>query len=468
MRIGPPRAYRWRLLWTLLISLLGVGSTVTVLSLAIAEDLPRDLASTPGTLSWAVTGAVLSQAICTSLFGKIGDVAGPRRVFLGAATVLAVVTPLSGLAWNAASLISLRIIGGAANGAALAAAAAMILRVFPADERARALGWYQSAMTLAPAVGLLVGGPVIEAVGWRAMFVLFTLVAWLGLALGAVIIRPMEPAAASTRIDLPGAALLSATVVSALVGIDLGSRRGWDDPLTLTLLLGAPVLAGSFAAVEARTAVPLIRLDYFRRRNYILPALVLTLGNYAYMGALVVAPLMFSRLLGWGLAAASGLLFIRPLSFSVCSAVGGYLHPRLGDRGVAVLGMSLLTTAMLLLGFGARAEQLGVIVAGLVLSGVALGLSSPGMSTTIANATDPADYGVATGMRGTMAQVGVTAGLQTMVIALGGRYTGDAFFASFLLGASAAAVGLVLAMFISERTRVGRQGAPVTGELATG
>ena len=84
---------------------------------------------------------------------------------------------------------------------------------------------------------------------------------------------------------------------------------------------------------------------------------------------------------------------------------------------------------------------------------VALGLSSPGMSTTTANATDPADYGVATGMRGTISQVGVTAGLQTMVIALGGEYTGDAFFGSFLLGFAVAAVGFVLALFISEQTR---------------
>ena len=447
--------YRWRMLVALLLTLLSVGSTLTVLSLAIAEDLPDDLGAAPATLSWAVTAAVLAQAVCASLFGKVGDVHGPRRVFVAASAVLAVSTPLSALAWDAPSLIAFRVLSGAAAGAAVASAGSMILREFTGPDRARALGYFQSAMTLAPAVGLLVGGPVIEAIGWRWMFGVFALLAWLGLAAAVFVLRPTPPIATETRIDVTGALLIGLTVATVLIGIDLGGRRSFTDALPLLVLGIGLGLAAVFVLVERRQEEPLIRLDYFRRRNYILPTLVVAAGNYAYMGALVVAPLLFQRLLGWGIAATSYVLFMRPFTFSLTSSFGGRMHRLLGDRGSGVVGMAILMVAMAMQGFGAYTTNLPLIIVGLIASGAALGLSLPGLSTTIGNATDPADYGVATGMRATITQIGVTAGLQTMVVALGGEFTEAAFLRSFMVAFGVAAVGFVLALSIAEHTRPG-------------
>ncbi|HEX7095209.1 MAG TPA: MFS transporter, partial [Acidimicrobiales bacterium] len=205
-----------------------------------------------------------------------------------------------------------------------------------------------------------------------------------------------------------------------------------------------------FVLIEQRVPEPLIRLDYFRRRNFVTPTVVGAGLNYAFMGGLVVTPLLLHRQFGYSNSAAASLLFLRPMSYSVTAGFAGRLHGWLGTRRTALLGGMTVVVSMVLFAIGARGESIGLVVVGLVLAGLGLGVATPGLSVAVANASEVGDLGVSTGMRTTLNQVGVTAGIQSMTIALGSSYTPGAFARSFWLGCAVAVISTVLALFVRD------------------
>ena len=429
----------------------GVGMSLTVIAVAIG-DIARDLDTGTDAASWAVTGAILAAAVSTSLGGKLGDVHGHRRVFMASAIMLAVVTPLSGLAWNIESLIGFRVAAGMANGAATAAGTAMVLLAFPAAYRSRAIGWYQSALSGAPALGLIIGGQIVEQFGWRWVFAFFGVIAVVGLVTTAVVVRPAG-GGLDVSIDYWGGLTLSAGVALMLVGLTLLGNDGVSVAMSAVLMAGGIVLLVVFAEIERRVPDPIIRMDYLRKRNFSIPIWVVTLANFSFMGGLVVTPFLFTERLGWGLGAATLLLAVRPITFSLCSFTGGYVHPRLGARMTPVIGSSLLAVGMVFFALSAWQASLLWTVVGLFTVAVGHGIQLPSLTTTASDAVEPEDYGVASGMRGTLSQVGVTTGMQTMIIVAGTEITGNSLANSYLLGAAAAVVAVFLALAISPRSR---------------
>jgi predicted MFS family arabinose efflux permease len=217
----------------------------------------------------------------------------------------------------------------------------------------------------------------------------------------------------------------------------------------LTLACAAVSIA-LFIVVELHVAEPLLRLDYFRRRNFIVPTVVGAGYNYAFMGGLVVTPLLMHRVFGYSNTAAASVLFLRPMSYSVTAAFAGRLHDEFGTRKTAITGGLTVVASMVLFAVGSLEESVATIVVGLVLAGLGLGIATPGLVVASANASDPRDFGVSTGMRTTLTQVGVTAGIQSMTIALGTSYTPSAFANSFWLGCMVAAAATLLAFTIRE------------------
>ena len=299
----------------------GVSMSLTVIAVAVG-DIARDLNTSTGAASWAVTGAILASAVSTSLGGKLGDIYGHRRAFLAAAVMLVVVTPLSGLAWNIESLIGFRV----AAGVATAAGTAMVLLAFPIATRSRAIGWYQSALSGAPAIGLIVGGQIVEQFGWRWVFAFFGVIAVVGLVTSAAAVRPMG-GGLDVSIDYWGGLTLSAGVALVLVGLTLLGNDGVGTSVSIFLMGGGVVLLAAFARIEQRVPEPIISMHYLRKRNFSIPIWVVTLANFSFMGGLVITPFLFTERLGWGLGAATLLLAVRPITFSSCAFAGGYIHP---------------------------------------------------------------------------------------------------------------------------------------------
>lgn len=450
--VAVPRGDRLdrRVLATVLSCVVVFTASMTIVSASL-PTMADDLDSTESLLSWAVTGLFLVMSVSTPVMGRLGDGRGHRRVFLAGTVVLAAGTLACALAPTAIAFVAARMVVGLGISATLPNGIAIIMEAHTPARRAEAMGWFQMAMTGAPVLGLVVGGPLIEAFGWRSVFAVLFPLALVGLTLAIKVIPDDRDARTPVPIDVRGAITLAVGTLGFLLWLQFGGSNGLltAGPLTM-LAVGAASLA-AFVAIEQRVEFPLLRLDYFRRRDFTGPLINHPLSQFAYMGSFLISPIMLDEAFGYSVAAVALILLFRPAMFSVSSPLGGKWAVRMGERRMLVVGTALMVASMITWVVAALWVDLTLVIVGLLLSGLAMGLSSPSYQTAIANAVEPTDLGIANGMGSTLMNIGMLTGIQVMFTVLGdGREPAD-FAWTFGIGAVAAALGLFGALLMERR-----------------
>src|SRR5437763_1147465 len=230
--------YRWWVLWTALAGLFATGFTITILAVSLG-DVARDLGASETALTWTVTGPFLALALSMPLFGKVGDVRGHRRVYLVGLAGFTVATLLTAFAWNGSSLIAIRTLGAIPGAATGPASMALIMRAFPEEDRVKAMGWWSLVGAGAPVLGLVAGGPLGDAIGWRSIFLLQTSLAMICRPLSFSVSSPVAGYVA-VRVGERRASVLGCVLVVVSMGcFALGASTE-----TLGLVFGALVLSG--------------------------------------------------------------------------------------------------------------------------------------------------------------------------------------------------------------------------------
>jgi EmrB/QacA subfamily drug resistance transporter len=446
--------YRWWVLWTALAGLFATGFTITILAVSLG-DVARDLGASETALTWTVTGPFLALALSMPLFGKIGDLRGHRRVYLIGLAGFTIATLLTAFAWDGTSLIAIRTLGAVPGAATGPASMALIMRAFPEEDRVKAMGWWSLVGAGAPVLGLVAGGPLVDAIGWRSIFLLQTPIALVALIVAIPILHE-TPRLARQSIDYAGAVALAAATVSALLGLSVGSQIGWTQPAVVGLFAAAPVALAMFVAIERRAEHPLLPLRFFTERNFTASLVAQFTSNFGYMGGFIVTPLLMERVFGFTVAATSLAMICRPLSFSVSSPVAGYVAVRVGERRASVLGCSLIVVSMACFALGASTEAIALVFGALVLSGLGLGASQPSLISSAANAVETESLGVANAAQVMVTQIGVVAGIQVLSTVQGGGSSTGSFTVAYLVGGIVAVAGIVGAAFVQSADRPAR------------
>lgn len=453
-RVAASDRYRWWVLWTVLAGLFAAGFTITVLAVSlpqIADDLHRDQT----TLTWIVTGPFLAHALGMPLLGKVGDVYGHRRVYLIGFSLFTVFTGLTALAWSAPALIVIRIIGALEGAATGPASMALIMHAFPAEERVKAMGWWALVGAGAPVIGLVAGGPIVEAFGWRWLFVAQVPLALIALVTAAALLHE-TPRRLQVRVDVRGALALATATVLPLLALQIGRDRGWTDPLPLVLVgVGALGLA-VFVRIERNAPEPLLPLDFFRRRNFTAALIAQSLTQFAYMGGFIITPLLMQDRFGYTVAGASLVMLCRPLSFSLSSPVSGYVAVRVGERRAGLTGTVLVVVSMGCFVAAAAQESVALVLVALALSGLGLGASSPSLISSAANAVEPEHLGVANAAQQMVTLIGAVAGMQVLATVVGDAGADGRFGVAYLVGLAVAAPGVLAARFVRSTERGAR------------
>jgi len=448
--------YSRRLLLVVMLAVMGFGSLMTIVTISLSA-IAEDLDSSRATLGWIITGLMLAMAVTTPLFGKLGDIHGHRTIFLWGLLAGVFTTALCGVAWDAASLIGARVLFGVSGAMVMPNGMSLMMHAYGPRRRATAMGWFQFAMTGAPTIGLVVGGPLIDVVGWRNIFFAFTGVAVIALAVGMSVVRP-TPRHQGTTLDLMGAVTLGAAVLGGLLFVTRATETARGGGGAVSLLTDLPTIGWlalavvgtvTFVRVERAAATPMLELRYFRRRNFTAPMVASALMQFAYMGGFVVIPILLNDVYGWAIGATALILAPRPGAFSISSPVGGYLASRVGDRPPIVAGAVAMVISMIAFAAASDGGAVALIVVGLVLSGVSAGISQPGVASMVAGAVDPDDLGIANGMSQQMMFVGIVSGIQVMLVALGNDPAVGDFVRTFALGGIVASAGLVAALMTS-------------------
>ena len=401
-RSGEDRRYQRVLLLLVMASVMAFGSMMTIVTVALGR-LATDLDSTRATLTWAVTGLMLAMAVATPLAGKLGDVRGHRKIFLIGLGGCLVTTVACGLAWDAGSLIAFRALFGLAGALVVPNSMSLMMHAYGAERRATAMGWFQFAMTGAPTIGLVIGGPLIDIIGWRNLFFAFAAITALALVASIRLLRP-TPARTAHRIDYLGGVTLGLTVLAALLAItrltvalrDDGPRAAATDSLLWLLVFGAALGMAVFIRTERAAPEPMLKLDYFSQRNFTLPMVSSALVQFAYMGGFVVVPALLEDQYLWSLGAIAVLLAPRPATFSLTSPLGGYLPNRVGKKLPIVAGavaMMASTAAFVAASGFDSGVGVALILAGLILAGAAAGISGPSVLAMVVDNVDENDTG---------------------------------------------------------------------------
>jgi MFS family permease len=256
----------------------------TVVNVAL-PSIQRSLGATPDQLEGTVSAYVVAFASLILLGGKLGDRFGRRRVFMvglalfGAASVLGAIAPSSGV------LIAARAAQGV--GAALLAPLSLSLLVaaFPRDKLPAAIGIWAGVSGLGLAVGPLVGGALVEASGWQAVFWINAPIVLLALLLAAVGVRESgDPALRS--LDLAGAALATGGLASLVAGLIRTATHGWTSLPTVVLLAVGGTTLVAFVLYERRIAEPLVPVGLLADRRFRAATAAVALSSFALLGVI--------------------------------------------------------------------------------------------------------------------------------------------------------------------------------------
>ncbi len=447
-------------LWVLLAVSLGqflIQLDLTIVNVALPA-IGRDLGTPVSGLQWVVDGYSLALASLLLVGGRIGDRSGHKRVYLAGVTLFALGSALCATAPTAGALVAFRVLQGVGAAIELPATLAILTHTFTGTrERAQAVGIWTSAAGSSLVIGPVLGGALVAAFGWRAVFLVNLPVAAL---IGVLVARTVRetPKAAGGGLDLTGQLLGSGALALLAGGAIEGGKHGFAAALPLGLFaVGAASLA-AFILVERRKAHPMLPLSFFRSGAYSAANAAGLVMGFVVIGLLFLFALFFQQVQGDS-AIAAGLRFV-PLTaaFVLAGPLVGRLIERLGHRVPMTAGCLLLAAGTLLLVRVAAGSGYGPVWWPFVIVGLGYGMLSTPMAAVVLGAVPRERAGMASSTNLSARLVGGVFGVAVLgaLISDGGGAQGftHGLHTAMIVAAGVALAGALLcAAFIPGRPR---------------
>lgn len=399
---------RWLALYVLCLGDLMIVLDSSIVNVAL-PSIQEDLGFSPSALAWVVNAYLLTFGGFLLLSGRLGDLLGNRRVFLGGVVSFTAASVACGLAPSAELLVVGRAVQGLGGAAVSAVALSLIMGLFSdPGERAKAMGVFGFVMSGGGAVGVLLGGVLTGLFSWHWIF-LVNVPVGVGVWIAARRVLPADELVERRgRIDALGAVLVTGALMLSVYGIV--SER-W------ALIALSAVLVAVFVAWESRIAEPLVPLRLFRLRNVVVSQVVGVLWAAAMFAWFFLAALYLQQVLGYG-ALEVGLAFV-PTSvvMAVCSLrVSDRLVMRFGIRPPLVAGLALAAAS---LGLFSRAPVDGSflvdVLPSMILLGVGAGIAFNPVLLAAMGDVEPHEAGLASGVVNTSFMMGGALGLAVLV-----------------------------------------------------
>jgi MFS family permease len=397
-----------RLLLVCLTGMFATSFPITILTISI-KPIADELHSLPTTVTWVTTAPVLAAAVATPVLGRVGDMRGHRRVYLVGLTVAVVFAALTAVAWDAASLITFRTLSQLGASGTVPATFAMVFRAFPRDQRVRASAMASATFASAAVIGVAVGGPIVDWVGWRPIFVIQAALALLSL-LPALVVLPADSEHTDESIDYAGAAALAVTTFAVTFGIN---RLGvWGaTPVVLATLAVAPAALALLVRLERHAVNPILPLELLRTRQVRVVAAASFIVGAGWMGSFIVTPLLLQAVMGLSAGMTSLVSVPRAGFVAVASPAAGRIGVRVGVRRLVVGAATGVAVSFVVLAAGAGTGSVVVVAVALAAGGWAFGHLQPGLLTAVANAVDEHHFGMSTSLQQTANQIGAVVGM---------------------------------------------------------
>ena len=438
---------------------------VSVVNVAL-PSIGRSLHLSPADYQWAVSAYVLLSGGLLLLGGRVADLLNRRGAFLAGIGLFTAASLTSGLAQAPLQLVLSRAAQGAGAALLTPAALSIIMTAYAGRQRQTALAVWGTVGSLGIAAGVLFGGALTSALGWRAVFFINVPI---GLAVVAGTLRTVSHGAsqrgALRRLDIPGALTLVGGLLALVFGIEATRSAGWTAPRTWVALAVAAGLLAAFARLERRAADPLVPPAMWRIRSLVSASAVMAGVTGMVVGALFLSSVHLQSVLGASPVVA-GLEFL-PLAAAITLAamLASKAIGRVGPRALILVGLVVMAAGVLLLAANADGTSYAAhVLPGFLLTGAGVGPMFVAIAVA-AMADVPGDKaGLASGLMMTGHEVGAALGVAALT-AVAGDLTDRTGVVDGYGHAFTAAAGVLAALFVLTLVAVpgGRRAAGAHG-----
>ena len=399
--------------WTLLA--VSVATFMLLLDITVVNTalpaIEKDLGASFTELQWVIDAYTLSLAALVLTAGSLADRFGRRRLFAVGLGIFSAASLAAGLAPDPTFLNIARAIQGIGGAILFAVSLALVAQEFaPGRERGMAMGVYGATIGVSVAVGPLVGGAIVDSLGWEWVFFINVPVGIAAIATTYLKLRESRDPNA-TRVDWAGLLTFSSALFLLVLGLLRGNDEGWGSTPIVALLGASAVLLAAFLVIETRVSQPMLPLRFFRKPAFTGVQLA-ALGVSASMFALFLYITFYLQNQLGHSPLEAGLIYLpfTVVNFFVAAA-GGALLARLPARVIMSVGLGLTGVGLLLMGGLDPADEWTAMLGGFLVAGAGTGLLNPVIADVALSVVPKEQSGMAAGINDTFRQVGIAVGI---------------------------------------------------------
>jgi len=413
---------RWRAFPPLALGAVMATLDISVVNIAL-PTLSRAFGVPLTRIEWVVLAYVVTLTGLMLVAGRLADRVGRRRLYGAGLIGFAGASALCGAAPSAAALIAARVLQGVGAAMMSANSAPLLVSNFPEAERGRALGAFGAAIGVGLAIGTPLGGLVIHHASWRWLFLVnLPIAALAGLLLVQRVPRD-TPAAVASGLRLGPAALWCGALVSVMLALSRGPELGFGRADVWALFPLAAILLALLARLERDAPDPLLPPRFIQGPLGVAVSLTL-LSQVLSIAVGFHLPFYLEEVLRFDAGASGRWLSVMPLAVLLAAPLAGRLSDRLGTRPVAASGMALTVAGFLALSLLGTTLRPVPLLGGLALIGIGQGLFAVPNASALLSLVPPELLGFASGLQGTMRNLGLAAGAAAMAALIASLYAG--------------------------------------------
>ena len=387
------------------------SSIVNVALPTISEQFQVELS----TLQWTVTAYLLAITSLLPVFGRLADMLGRKKIFGLGFIIFTSGSALCGLSPGIWFLVGARVLQAIGAAMLMANSAAIIVAIFPFQERGRALGLTGTVVALGSMSGPALGGILISLAGWRTIFYINLPLGILAYLLVQSILPSDQLLAEEESFDFAGAFLFAGGMISLLYSINSGSVWGWSNPLILLgLLCGLGLLTG-FLINERRVIHPVIDLSLFRIHQFVIGNLCGWLSFVAMFANAMLLPFYLQQVLNCSPSQVGLLMTAFPVAMAITAPISGHASDKYGPWLLTSGGMLITAASLFYFSTLTPATVLYQVIPGSLLMGLGAGMFQSPNNNSVMSSVPRTKLGVAGGISSLVRNIGMISGIALSV-----------------------------------------------------
>lgn len=391
------------------------GSVVSIALPTITRYFQADVSLS----QWVITSYLVTVTSLLMIFGKVAERTGKVRLFLAGFIIFTIASIACGLSTSLNMLIFFRAVQAAGAAMSFSISTAIIFQIYRRGEQGKAMGYIGTTVSLASIAGPMLGGYLVDYMGWKYIFLINLPIGIVLLALAARYMKIEETRSSKLDLDWLGAGVLIIFIVSVM--LFLGNLSGSStalsiakDPFLLLSLLSLP----AFVWIESHQKSPLLDLSVFRVKKFVLPIIAIVLFIISSFSVFILGPFYFQGVMGYSPSQVGSVFLIVPAIMAFGSPLGGWIYDRYHFRYNSALGMIIVALSLFFMGSGISRNDLTSIYVSFIIMGLGSILFQSPINTELMTALPKEMLGTASSLSSAVRNMGMSLGVSISTLLL--------------------------------------------------